>query len=485
MYLGGFSQVSNIFINLLLTPFILKHISYADYGLYIVIVGSFQFASIFNFGFGAALETLVSRNNKNTTLVTKYVTIVQAIQLAIGLIVLVIGVNFSYHLDYYYPSANNAFYKYKLAILFISLSFIVLLMKQVYGSLLRAYRKIHINAELTIITNLISALTLYFFLKFNTGILGLTFNFLITQLLLLALTFYNCKINLPNIKYFTFNFEKQPFNDLSKIGLFIFMGSFSILILERLDNILIVKILNLETVTVFVISSKIFDLSKRFIALVSNNFRPYFGEMIENNKHKKRDAFYKVLRRLVIVVSIISATFCVHINPYFIKFWMGSDELYAGTLVTYCLGLNIIYWGWRSPTRAYLTSNLIIKEAAFFSIIEGTAKISASVVLGLKYGLIGIAFGTFISGFFMQFIFYGYILNKYRLESYYQYYKNQLPIVLQLIFFSAVCIITNNALGKMNSLYSVFGLIFFSTFINVTLVYIFNKKQFKFFLNYK
>ena len=77
--------VINVLINISLTPFIIKHIGVSDYGFYIVAIGLIQFLSIFNFGFGAAFEVMVSRNTRNKHLLSQYKNIILIINIAIGL----------------------------------------------------------------------------------------------------------------------------------------------------------------------------------------------------------------------------------------------------------------------------------------------------------------------------------------------------------------------------------------------------------------
>ena len=84
---------------------------------------------------------------------------------------------------------------------------------------------------------------------------------------------------------------------------------------------------------------------------------------------------------------------------------MGSDALYVGDNVSFCLGLNLIYFCWRSVTKAYLTSRLVVKEQTFFSIFEGLGKIILVILLGYKFGLIGIVISTFASGFYFNYYF--------------------------------------------------------------------------------
>ena len=85
------------------------------------------------------------------------------------------------------------------------------------------------------------------------------------------------------------------------------LGSISILLLEKMDNIFTAKIVDLYckcTCDIF----KIFEIAKKII-LIPNNLRPYFGALFENNDYDLATNIYKNETHIVIVLSILTAIF--------------------------------------------------------------------------------------------------------------------------------------------------------------------------------
>ena len=175
----GFLQILvNVIISIMLTPFIIQNIGIKDYGLYIVITSSIQLLSFFNVGFGSALEILTSRNGQNIPLISKYKNIVLVIQLTLGITGLIIGIFSSKNLIFLGLEEKTT---YVLSIIFLSLSALMVLITNVFKSIISGYRKIHIISKVGVFTSILTAITTYIFLINKTGLIGLSFNFLIMQ----------------------------------------------------------------------------------------------------------------------------------------------------------------------------------------------------------------------------------------------------------------------------------------------------------------
>ena len=406
-----------IVIAVFMTPYILKHITKEEYGTYSIALGSIEFFSMFNFGFGGALGILVSRNSKDLSLVSIQGSVVQAFQFFLGVSGLLIGVFFQ---DWLIETMNiipKERESFEIVILLFSLGFFFTMINQVYSTILVSYRQIHIDNKIGIFTNIFSIILIVFFLESDWGIIGLSMSLLLTQVATFTISLLRVRTSFSEIRINPFNLDWSCFRKLYEIGLWIFLGSFSIFIIEKFDQFVVAKLLTFEMVTIFVISSKIFEISKKFISMLSNNFRPYYGKFIEEGHHELAKESFHAVRRVSIILSIVVACIITLCNSYFIDIWVGSDY-YAGDGANLFLGLNLIYNSWKLPNRAYLTANLIVKEQSIFGIAEGGLNVFVSLLLGFEYGLIGILAGTFLSGFVIQLFFYGYLLNKHRLEFY-------------------------------------------------------------------
>jgi hypothetical protein len=189
-----------------------------------------------------------------------------------------------------------------------------------------------------------------------------------------------------------------------------------------------------------VITAKTFELARKLIYLIPNNFRPYFGKLIGEGELENAKSKYILLFKLTVSVAMFIASVLIINNSLFIHYWVG-DEFYGGDIVSCFLGLNLVYYAWKLPSRAFLSSHLVVKEQSIFGVFEGTANVMLSIFLGFQFGLVGIVAGTFLSGFIIQIVFYGYLLNSKGLESIKDYINIQGGRLLELLAFSVLIVV--------------------------------------------
>lgn len=417
-------------IAIFLTPFILQYISKAEYGSYSLAQSTILLLGLINFGFGGALNVFVSRNTDDTALVSKYASITATFQVLLGTIGLIFGIFLSFKFVDWFKIEAQTDFEIQLVVILFSIGFFITMITQTYTSLLTAYRQIHIDNLIGIFTMIINSLLIILFLHFEIGILGMAISVLITQSISGLLVVYRVHKYLHNLKISYFKVDKAGFKELFQLGIWFFVGSLSIIFIEKFDQILAGKIINVETVAILIITAKLFELVRGLIYSISNNFRPYLGKMVGDGESLKAYNYYVLLRKVSILASILCACIIIYINKIFVGFWVGS-EFYGGDFLTIALGLNLVYYCWKLPTRAFLTSNLIVKEQSLYSFLEGLINLGTSLFLGLKFGIIGIISGTFISGFIFQLIIYGIILNNKKLETWAVYIKNNIKLLLQ------------------------------------------------------
>ncbi len=435
-YVRTFLQIA---IAIFLTPFILSHISKTEFGSYSLAQSTILLLGLINFGFGGALNVFASRNTKNLDLVSKYASITATFQLCLGIIGLVSGIILSFSFTQLFNINNDSVKNINIVIILFSFGYFFTMLSQTYTSLLTAYRQIHIDNLIGIGTNLINSFCIIVFLNLDFGILGMAITVLITQFLSLLIVYFRVKKALQNINILYFKLDWIGIKEMFNLGIWFFVGSVSVLVIEKFDQILTARIINIETVTIFVISSKLFELARTLIYSISNNLRPYLGKMIGEGENEKAYQYFVQLRRLSIFISVFVSSILIYTNKTFVSLWVGSD-FYGGELLTIALGLNLIYYCWKLPIRAFLTANLIVKEQSIYGVFEGFLNIMTSYFLGLKFGLIGIVLGTFITGYVFQFITYAIILNKSKLETLRKYFLNTGKILFQSTFIIMISI---------------------------------------------
>ena len=239
-YLRTFLQIG---VAIFLTPYILQYISKAEYGSYSLAQSTIILLGLVNFGFGGALDVFASRNTDNVGLVSDYASITASFQILLGLAGLVLGIFLSFYFADWFHIDSKSNLNIQWVVIIFSLGFFITMISQTYTSLLTAYRKIETDNLIGIFTLFINSLLIISFLYLELGILGMAISVLITQCISSILSIYRVHKILPNFKIQYFKIRRIRFKELFQQGVWFFIGSISVIFIEKFDQILTGKLI--------------------------------------------------------------------------------------------------------------------------------------------------------------------------------------------------------------------------------------------------
>ena len=471
------NTILSIFIGLFLTPFILDFVSKEEFGSFSLAQSTILLLGLINFGFVGALDVLAAREINLKENISSYASITATVQLFIGILGCLVGFIISFYFQEWFDINTNNKFDIQLIVILLSFSFLFTIFGSTYSSLMIAFKEIHLNNYLSITSTIINAIIIYVLLINECGILSLAISVFCCQFIKALYCFYRVKTKYKFVKVTLLRYDKKNFKKLFKIGIWFFIGSISVLLIEKFDSLLTGKLIDVETIAVLVITSKLFILSKNLLFVITNNFRPYFSTLLGNSENTKAYNFYKYLRHFSTVSAILLASIIIFINEFFVFNWVGLD-LYGGMTLSFVLAINLIYNCWKLPSRAFLTSNLIVKEQSLIGIVEGFINVTLSMYLGKQFGLIGIISGTFISGFLIQSIFYGILLNRNNLETWNNYIKCNFNLLLQFILVSFISYLLINSLSISTNFNFINSIKFICFILSITfLLFLLNVKS--------
>lgn len=433
------SLLASIFI----TRHIFKFFDNEEYGVFILVVESITVFQVLDFGFTGGMMSFLSREVDNIKRINKIVSTLFYAQVVASFIAasLALSLIIDPSLIFQDVGVDDAVLRNAIVIAAFSL-FITMITKSI-SSVLYARRKIAGNNYVKIIALLIRICLIFILLERFPTIEFLIFVTLITQLINFFQSFYLIKKLEPKIDFSYKNFDLKTLKEVWKVSIWFAIGGFSVLFIERFDNILTGMIISVQAITILVITRKFFDIAKSFIFQFNNNYRPYFGKMFGLGEHTEALVKFRNLSLL----SVLSASFVgggiVICNSFLIETWVGLDK-YGGLILSMLLFLNLVLHAWKISYRAFLSSNLIAKELAISSFIEGVVNLLVAYILGLRYGINGIVASTFLSGVLVQSAAFTYIFRKYKIESLRGFLQRNLSqfILIVLMCFLAFAITT-------------------------------------------
>ena len=240
---------------------------------------------------------------------------------------------------------------------------------------------------------------------------------------------------------------------------------------------------SLTSVSIYSVYNMVTKGIKSIVSSFSGGIDASFGDMIakdeKENLNQKFDTYETIYNTIATIFYVCTL---ILIIP-FIKVYTKdiTDVNYIIPAFGYLIVLSEFIWAIRVPYSSITLAAGHFKQTRKGAWVEAILNIVISVILVIKYGIIGVAIGTFIS-MAIRTIEFVYHTNKYILErSMFITIKKIFIIVLEVIF--VVTISKFISLENINSyqMWLVYAILIFAicSIVTIGVNYIFFKKDFK------
>lgn len=245
---------------------------------------------------------------------------------------------------------------------------------------------------------------------------------------------------------------------------------------------------SLAEVSVYSVYYLIVKGIKSIIQAFNSGIDASFGDMIargEQDNLKKKFGVYEVI--YFTIVTIIFSCTMVLIVP-FVKLYTQNinDANYIRYIFGYLIVISEYIWAIRLPYSSITLAAGHFKETKNGAILEAVINIVLSIGLVIKYGIIGVAIGTIV-GMTIRTIEFIYHTNKYILKR--NIYSNIKKILLIIIETLIIVYIVNilplrETISYISWLLNAFIILCLSSFVTLTINYMFLYKELKYIINY-
>lgn len=279
----------------------------------------------------------------------------------------------------------------------------ILFVIQTASSYLCAYKASLLNADqkkyiVSIITMVVKAVSVIGII----GILYVSHNYIAYLCVQIV---FNLSTNIVSAIYvdrtYTYLHDDKSMSAEDKRNVFrnvknLFIKTLSWRITSSTDNILISVLVNTLQVGYYSNYNVFFGIVRQLQTQFAGGIAGSLGNLLAT---EKSEHCIRVLSRLNYMFYVLSFILCLGmyscVNPV-IQLWLGVDYLLPGTVVLIsCLNLFIDFC--KTPLWQVLEVSGLFTEDKNISIIGSTANLIVSIIFGMKYGMIGIFFGTTIT----------------------------------------------------------------------------------------
>lgn len=325
-------------------------------------------------------------------------------------------------------------------ILIISIStFAEYFLGMVYRLYLQANQKTYITANIQSITTILNTVLCVVLIKLGASIqvvkLASAFVFVLRPILQNIYVRKKYDINLKNVKE---KYElKQKWDGLAQ--------HIASVIHDNTDITLLTIFTNTAEVSVYSVYLFVVKGVKNLVQALTGGIDASFGDMYARNEQENLNKNFRLyeLFYFSIITIVFTCTLCL-ILPFVQVYTKGiTDANYYRPMFAYLIVAAEYMWAIRLPYSSMTLSAGHFKETQKGAWVEAITNIVISLMLVIKFGIVGVAIGTLVAMFIrtIEFMYHTakYILKRKQIEA----YKHLLITIVEtiIVFLIVNCII--------------------------------------------
>lgn len=372
------------------------------YGVWITLYTTISWLSFFDLGLGNGMRNLFAVNRaignqeKNKQLVsTSYIIV-----LGIALILLIVGLPFVYYADIarFFNISDIAIPDLRCVLSLLVVVTSLQLITKLINSIFLADQKPALSSLIDC-SGVVCSLLLLFILKdrlvgslFNLALIITLPTFIISFIVTLFAFNKNYRKLKPSLKCFNLKIS----NKLMNLGLRFFLIQLSALIILQGSNIIILKFIGAEEVSVFSLVYKYFNVIVTIFTLVLTPYWSFFTDSYAKNNYNQLKQGFKQLLISWLAISMVGVVMWIAL-PFSFKIWLNQElDIPAYLPVSLLLfsifsNLGSVFIYFLNGTSSYLNFQLAI-VLAFAALLY-----PLSAYLLPTYGVLGVVFTMFFA----------------------------------------------------------------------------------------
>ena len=239
------------------------------------------------------------------------------------------------------------------------------------------------------------------------------------------------------VRYYPYITEKHVLSTKEKKDIWINIKSMFAykvggVILNNTDNLLISKLVGTVVVGYYSNYSLLISKISNMVNLIFTSIQASLGNYNVEKEGKDMYSMFKIISFIEYwVYAFCSISFCLLTND-FIELWIGKRFVLADNILYVCV-LNFYIQGVLYPIWCYRNTTGLFKDTRFLMYFAAVINLVLSILLGMRYGLLGILVSTAIARMATNLWYEPYILfDKYFSIKVKEYYFRELGRIVKI-----------------------------------------------------
>ena len=399
----------SIVISLVLVPLTINYINPSRYGIWLTLSSIITWFSFFDIGFGNGLRNKFAEAmaKGEEELARIYVSTTYAILCIIIGIVLILFlcinpfINWAKILNTTQEMADELSILAVIVFIFFCLRFIF----QLITTVLTANQEPAKASFFNFLGSLLSLIIIFILTKTTSGnliYLGTTLSFTpVLVLIASSLWFYShdYKRFAPSLKYVKFSYARN----LMSLGIKFFIIQIAALVLFNTNNIIITQVFGPKEVTTFDVAFKLFSVVTMIFNIIATPLWSAFTDAFAKNDFGWIETTLLKMKKIWVLLIICTISILLS-SPWIFKWWLGNSVDVPLTL-SIAMSSYVIVYMWQTIHVFFLNGIGKIRLQLYLVIFSGLINIPLAILLGKKFGLVGITLTSTLLFIIMGIIF--------------------------------------------------------------------------------
>lgn len=393
-----FGQLITIVVGFLLTPFILRNLGGAVYGMWVLVGAVVAYGNLLDFGITSAVTKYIAEYRAKGELEQVWSLISTALLLAVLLGVAVLGCGLI-GAPFFPRVFNIPPGEHELAsslVVLASLGIGISIPSMIISSVFRGMQRFDLSNLLGVIGTLVSAGLVVLVLSLGGNVLGIALSSIAVTLVMQVVSVLVIRQAMPELRFGWQYLSLPVARTLLSFSWSLFVVNVATQLQSKTDEIVIGLFLPIQLITSYTVARRLSEMPQILASQFIKIILPVASELDATDDNTRLRAVYIASTRITLAIFVPFACVLIVLAQAILTLWVG--EAYAGSAhIVLILGVaslvDIAQW----PASLVLQGMSRHRPLAVVAIIAGLANLALSIYLAQALGTTGVALGTLIA----------------------------------------------------------------------------------------
>lgn len=389
------SQIVTIICGFILPRLILERFGSQYNGLTSSITQFLGCAVLLRTGIGGATRAALYKPlaNKNEKQINEIMTATNNFMKKIGIILAILIVAFAAVYPFFVNNEFSWLFTFSLFLIIGISTFVESFFGIAYLILLQADQKLWVSSLFSTISTMANLIIATILIKSNCTI------HIVKLGSAIAFCIHPIALNIYVRKKYNINLNANPDKEAISQRWDVFWHQVATFVTNNTDVMVLTIFSNMLEVSVYSVYNMIVASLKNLVSSFSNGIEAAFGNMIANNENNALRENLSIMEFILYSIATVIYTCAILLIVQFVNVYTKgiNDVDYHRTAFAYIILIANFFNCIRIPYLSVIYAAGKYKETKMGAIIEAIINVLISVILVIKFGLIGVAIGTLVA----------------------------------------------------------------------------------------